>query len=156
MAERDYSEPPMTAGDAMTPHPTCCTPDTPLQRVAQVMVLQDCGEIPVVDDQAARVPVGVITDRDIVCRILARGKNPLEHTAADCMTEPVVTVDEATPLKQAVAVMESHQIRRVPVVNTRGQCVGIVSQADIAWTGGKDDVADLVREVSRDTNEPSR
>lgn len=145
-----------TVADVMTSHPTCCTPDTLLGRVAQIMVLQDCGEIPVVDDETARVPIGVVTDRDIVCRLLARGKNPLEHTAADCMSEPIVTVEETASLGEAVAAMERHQIRRVPVVNARGQCVGVLSQADVAWAGPRDEVADLVREVSRDSNDAAR
>src|SRR4051812_36716367 len=148
--------PSQSAGDVMTSHPTCCTPETPLERVAQLMVLQDCGEIPIVDDESTRVPIAVVTDRDIVCRIVARGKNPLEHTAEDCMSQPVITVPEEMPLDTVVATMEKHQIRRVPVVNTRGQCVGMISQADVAWKGTKKEVAALVREVSRESHDPSR
>ncbi len=156
MAERHQQPAQATVADAMTAHPTCCTPETPVERVAQLMVLQNCGEIPVVDHETTRVPIGVVTDRDIVCRVLARGRNPLKETAADCMSEPVVTVDETASLDEAVSAMEKHQIRRMPVVNARGQCVGIVSQADVAWSGPKDDVADLVREVSRDSGDASR
>ena len=147
---------PALAADIMTPRPSCCTPGTSLRRVAELMVLQDCGEIPVVEREDDPVPLGVITDRDIVCRLVARGKNPLDHTAEDCMSQPAVTVEESTPLTELVRVMEKHQIRRVPVVNTTGRCVGMVSQADLSWTLGKRDVAELVREVSRDTSEPSR
>jgi CBS domain-containing protein len=144
------------AGNVMTAHPTCCTPDTPLERVAQLMVLQNCGEIPIVEDDRTRVPVAVVTDRDIVCRIVARGKNPLEYTAESCMSQPIVTVREEMPLDDVLATMEKHQIRRVPVVNVRGECVGMISQADVAWTSTKKNVAEFIREVSRDTNEPSR
>ena len=140
----------------MTPHPTCCIPDTPLERVAQLMVLQDCGEIPVVEDEETRIPVGVVTDRDIVCRIVARGKNPLDLTAEACMSQPVVTVDETMPFDDVVGLMQKHQIRRILVVDTRGRCVGMVSQADVAWSGDKKRVADFVREVSRDTDQPAR
>ncbi len=156
MTPLNEQTPLQTAGAVMTAHPTCCTPDTPLERVAQLMVLQDCGEIPVVEDDEARVPIGVVTDRDIVCRLVARGKNPLEYTAEACMSQPVVTVTEDMPLDDVVGVMEQHQIRRVPVVNDGGQCIGIISQADVAWNGRKKDVAELVREVSRETDEPSR
>jgi CBS domain-containing protein len=146
----------LSAGEVMTPHPTCCTPDTPLERVAQLMVLQDCGEIPIVDDDESRIPIGVVTDRDIVCRILARGQNPLERTAESCMSQPIITVQDDMSLTDVLGVMERHQIRRVPVVNARGQCVGMISQADVAWTGSRKAVAELVREVSRDTTDASR
>lgn len=140
----------------MTAHPTCCTSDTPLGRVAQLMVLQDCGEIPVVEDEGSRVPIGVVTDRDIVCRLVAKGENPLDHTAGECMTSPVITVGEETALEDVVSTMERHQIRRVPVVNAAGACVGMISQADLAWAESKKEVAELVREISRDSGEPSR
>jgi CBS domain-containing protein len=140
----------------MTRYPTCCTPDTSLDRIAQLMVLQDCGEIPIVQDDETRVPIAVVTDRDIVCRVIARGRNPLEYTAETCMTQPVVTVPEEMSIDDVLATMEKHQIRRVPVVNTRGHCVGIISQADVAWRRSKKEVAELVREVSREATEPSR
>ena len=63
------------ARDVMTPNPVCCTPATTLDQVAQLMADNDCGEIPVID--TAERPIGVITDRDIVCRVVAEGKNPM-------------------------------------------------------------------------------
>jgi CBS domain-containing protein len=139
----------LKARDLMTSEPAFCTPDTPLDQVARLMVQHNCGEIPVID--RAERPVGVVTDRDIVCRVVAEGKNPLAYPAETCMSSPVVTVDEDAPLEDVVAVMEQHQIRRVPVVSSDGRCVGIISQADVALAGAKGDVAELVREVSRDS-----
>ena len=81
----------------------------------------------------------------------ARGKNPLELTAEACMSQPVVTVDETMLFDDVVSLMEKHQIRRILVVDTRGRCIGMISQADVAWSGDKKGVADFVREVSRDT-----
>ncbi len=142
------------ARDVMTPDPACCTPNTTLDEVAKLMAQNDCGEIPVVDpgDQI----IGVVTDRDIVCRVVAAGKNPMAYTAETCMSGPVVTVRADAPLDDVVATMEKHQIRRVPVVDDRDSCVGIISQADVSWTGGTREVARLVREVSRDTGRESR
>jgi CBS domain-containing protein len=142
-----------TARDVMTPDPACCSPHTTLDEVAKLMARNDCGEIPVIDkgDQI----VGVITDRDIVCRVVAEGKNPMAYTAETCMSGPVVTVRTDTPLKDVVATMEKHQIRRVPVVDEGESCVGIISQADVSWVGAPGDVAGLVREVSRDTGRDS-
>jgi hypothetical protein len=79
--------------------------------------------------------IGVVTDRDIVCRVVAEGKNPMAYTAETCMSQPVVTVNEDASLDEVVATMEKHQIRRVPVVDARGVCTGIISQADVAWVG---------------------
>ena len=142
------------ARDVMTPEPACCTPHTTLDQVAKLMVQNDCGEIPIVD--AAEHPVGVVTDRDIVCRVVAEGKNPIAYTAETCMSQPVITVPADTPIDEVVATMEKHQIRRVPVVDDDGRCAGIISQADIAWTEEPPEVAELVREVSRDIGPPSR
>src|SRR5437763_12975037 len=70
------------ARDVMTPDPACCTPNTTLDEVAKLMAQNDCGEIPVVD--VGDTVVGVVTDRDIVCRVVAEGKNPIAYTAETC------------------------------------------------------------------------
>jgi CBS domain-containing protein len=141
------------ARDVMTPDPACCTPNTSIDEVAKLMVENDCGEIPVVDT-GDRV-VGVVTDRDIVCRVVAEGKNPVGYTAETCMTRDVVTVRDDTPLDEVVNTMERHQIRRVPVVAEDGCCAGIISQADIAREGPAHEVAELVREVSQESGRSS-
>jgi CBS domain-containing protein len=143
-----------TARDVMTADPACCTPNTTLDQVAKMMIQNNCGEIPVVDlsDQ----PVGVVTDRDIVCRVVAEGKNPIGYTAEMCMSQPVVTVKPDDPLEEVAATMEWHQIRRVLVTDDRGCCAGIVSQADIAWAEPLREVGELVREISRDRGRESR
>jgi CBS domain-containing protein len=137
------------AKDVMTPDPQCCSPETPLNEVASLMVECDCGEIPVVDN--ANRLIGVVTDRDIVCRIVAKGKNPSSETAQDAMTQPVVAVTADTTLDEIVAVMEENQIRRVPVVDAQGCCCGIIAQADVAMVARESEVGELVREVSRDS-----
>ena len=142
------------AQDVMTENPACCRPRTTLDQVARLMVQHDCGEIPVVD--SVEHVVGVVTDRDIVCRVVAEGKNPSGHTAESCMTTDVVTVRADASLDEVISTMEKHQIRRVPVVDERDCCVGIISQADVAWKRPEREVAELVREVSRDTGRESR
>jgi CBS domain-containing protein len=142
------------ARDIMTPDPARCTANTPVDEVAKLMVHNNCGEIPVVD--AADRVIGVVTDRDIVCRVVATGKNPIGHTAAECMSTAVVTVEPTTPLEDVIATMETHQIRRVPVVDDNGCCSGIISQADLARTESEHKVGELLREVSQDTGSSSR
>src|SRR5437762_264094 len=138
------------ARDIMTLDPACCTPSMTLDDVAKMMVQNNCGEIPVIDS-SDRV-IGVITDRDIVCRVVADGKNPIGHTAETCMTQPVVTVREDTPIDEIVSTMEKYQIRRVPVVNDGGCCAGIISQADLARTAPEHEVAELLCEVSKENH----
>lgn len=137
------------AKEIMTPAPQCCSAGTPLNEVANLMVEADCGEIPVTD--ASNRLIGVITDRDIVCRVVAKGKNPSTVTAGEYMTEPVVVVNEDTALADVMAVMEENQIRRVPVVDSTGCCCGIISQADVALSAAERDTGELVREVSKET-----
>jgi CBS domain-containing protein len=141
----------MQVKEMMTPDPMCCTGDTSLADVARLMVVKDCGEIPVVEDTVSRLPIGVVTDRDIVCRTIANDLNPLDLTAADCMSKPIVTVTPDMSLEECCRIMEEKLIRRMPVVDDRGACVGIISLADIALHTGKNVAGHIVREVSEPT-----
>jgi CBS domain-containing protein len=118
------------ARDVMTPDPACCSPTTTLDQVAKMMVQNNCGEIPIVDTSDR--PIGVITDRDIVCRVVAEGKNPTTHSVESVMTSSVVSVRADASIDEVILIMEDHQIRRVPVIDERGRCAGIIAQADIA------------------------
>jgi len=144
----------MRAREVMTSSPACCRPEATLDEVARLMVEHDCGEIPVVDrsDQV----VGVITDRDIVCRVVAEGKNPMAYTATTCMTHPVVSVGVDSPIDQVVSVMEGHRIRRVLVLDDDGVCAGIIAQADIARFSASGAIAEFVRAVSEGGRPDSR
>jgi CBS domain-containing protein len=135
--------------EVMTKDPACCGADTPLRDVARLMVEHDCGEIPVIDNDESRRPVGVITDRDIVIRALAEGRNPMELTAAECMTDSVITVTQDKSIEECCELMEQHQIRRVPVVDAQGSCCGIVSQADLARRVSERAVGEVVKDVSK-------
>ncbi len=138
----------MEVKDIMTKNPACCTPDTNLQEVARLMVEHDCGESPVVESKQSMKLVGVITDRDITCRSVAVGKNPLELTAGDCMSSPCVTVTPEMSVESCCQTMEENQVRRVPVVDKSGACCGIVSQADIAQHASKQETGKVVKGVS--------
>jgi CBS domain-containing protein len=122
----------MQVRQLMTSNPACCTPDTPLPEVARMMLRCDCGEIPVVESTTSMRPMGVITDRDITIRAVAEGRNPLEMTAASCMTQRCITVRETASIMDCIHLLEEHKIRRIPVVDDQGRICGIVSQADVA------------------------
>jgi CBS domain-containing protein len=133
----------------MTKYPQVALPDMPIEMVARMMVEIDCGAIPVVNNLTERRPLGIITDRDIVTRSIARGRDPMELVVGECMTTPVITVDEDMSVHRLVQLLELGQIRRVLVTNTGGTIVGIVSLADIARNASKRETGDLVREVSQ-------
>jgi CBS domain-containing protein len=142
----------MKVKEIMSKEPACCMRETSLQDVAILMVEHDCGEIPVVDNMQSKRPVGVVTDRDITCRTVALGKNPLELRARDCMSSPAVIVSPETGVDECCRLMEENQLRRIPVVDESGCCCGIVSQADIASHASKGDAGEMVKEVSRKTH----
>ncbi|PYQ44361.1 MAG: hypothetical protein DMF77_07360, partial [Acidobacteria bacterium] len=78
-----------------------------------------------------------------------QGRNPLELTAADCMTSPPVTVTPEASLSECCDILEAKQIRRVPVVDHTGRCIGMVSQADIARHAPKHEAAEVLKQVSQ-------
>jgi CBS domain-containing protein len=142
----------MKVSELMTLDPTCCTPETSLDAVARLMIDTDCGAIPVVGDLASRFPIGIVTDRDIVTRVVAAGKNSLEHDASDCMTMPAITVTADTDLDACLELLEINQIRRVIIVDKEGRVTGILAQADIAMHLSKRKAGELLREVSEPTH----
>ena len=135
----------MKVKEMMTRNPSACTEQTSLQEVARTMVGCDCGAVPVVRGTAL---AGMITDRDIVVRAVAEGKNPVTMTVRECMTSPVVSVREDTSLEECTELMESNKVRRMPVVDASGALVGIVAQADVARHASRKDAGELVRDVS--------
>src|SRR4051794_3981662 len=134
--------------DVMTPDPQCVGERDAIIEAARIMQSADTGIVPVVDDN--KKIIGMITDRDIVVRLIADGKDPLKARVNEVMTKSVRKVDEDAPINEVVELMSNAQIRRVPVVNSRDQIVGIVSLADLATTGrtqtGK--VGKTVEEIS--------
>lgn len=142
----------MQVKEIMTKNPDCCTRDTNLQEVARKMKNQDCGGVPVIDSWDSETLVGLVTDRDVICRVVAKGKNPLEMTAGACMSSPVVSVTGEKSLEECCSLMEENQVRRLPVVDERGRCCGIVALADIVrHAPNKPETAKVVTAVSQHT-----
>lgn len=132
----------------MTAQPVTCTTQTPLWEAARKMAEADCGALPVIDDVETGLAIGIITDRDIVCRSLAVGKNPQTMVVRDCMSGPAVTVDAFTSLDECCEAMEANQIRRLVVADGNGRCSGIISQADIANAATEAKTAEVLKEIS--------
>ena len=102
----------MRVEEIMTKDPACCMPDSKLHEVAQLMADRDVGQIPVVDS-ASRKPVGVVTDRDITVRAVARGRNPLDLTVRDVMSSPAVTTTPDANLEDAARMLEERRLGRL-------------------------------------------
>jgi CBS domain-containing protein len=139
----------MKIQDIMTANPACCTPGTGIPQVAELMVAHDCGALPVVESETSHLPVGIVTDRDIVVRLVARGEDTRESRVRDVMTDVAVTVDAEADLEEARRRMEDHQLRRLMVVRQDGTCVGLVSLADVAGAASPGEAGAVLQEVSR-------
>ena len=135
--------------EVMSDEVACATGDTSLVEIAKLMRDSDCGAIPIVESADSLRPIGVITDRDITVRIVAEGRNPLDATARDAMSETVITVAPDADLEECLDLMEENQVRRVVVVED-GAVVGIVAQADIAQWASDQDAAEMLEQVSED------
>jgi len=139
----------MQVNEIMTPNPACCTPDSTLLEVAQMMEQYDCGCIPVVDSHSDMRPVGTITDRDITIRTVAADHNPIAMKASDIMTTDIATVTPNMSVEECFDVMEDKEIRRVLVVDAQGKCCGIVAQADVVQsTASPIRTNKVIREIS--------
>lgn len=138
----------MKVKDVMTKNPVCAGPTTDLTKVAKMMADFDCGEIPIVQNFESMIPIGVVTDRDIVVRTLGKGVDPTTVTAMEIMTTPVITVSPETELARAERLMEDKQIRRIIAVDHVGRCCGILATADIARYGTKQELGEVMKEIS--------
>jgi CBS domain-containing protein len=121
--------------DVMTPNPECVSERDSIRDVARIMKEQDTGVVPVVDGKKI---IGLITDRDIVVRGIAEGRDVSNVTVNEIMTKSVRSVKEDTPLSEVLDLMSNAEVRRVPVVNGNNELVGIVSLGDIATNTNQD------------------
>lgn len=142
----------MRVQQIMTTNVACCTEATTLNQVARLMVEHDCGEIPVTDSSGKLL--GVVTDRDICCRAVAQDCNVCDVTAGAVMSTPVITAKSDMEYDECLRLMEQNMIRRIPVVDDVGFCIGIVSQADIA-NKGSEEIAEVVKYISQPTHSAS-
>jgi CBS domain-containing protein len=134
--------------EIMTSNPVACRADDPIVSVADTMRKEDIGSLPVVDPSEQRL-VGMVTDRDIVVKIVAAGGDLHSAKVKDAMTSNPVSVREDDDMDEAVQVMSKRQVRRVPVVDASGKLTGIVSQADIATRAHQDrKTGELVEAIS--------
>lgn len=146
----------MKCADVMTREVFCCLPTDSLEEVASVMQSEDVGPIPIVENLESRNLVGIVTDRDIALRAVARGLDTRTTTARDVMTRELITCNEDDTIQSALDMMAHHQVRRLPIVNGGRRLVGIISQADLATRLHESaKIAAVIEEISR-PSEPAR
>lgn len=135
----------------MTDRPRGVSPETPLSQAAELMEAEDVGALPVLDGEHL---AGMITDRDIVVRAVAKGKDPRGMPVREIATKDVVSVGPEDSLSEALRLMASHQVRRLPVVDQDNRLVGVLAQADVALESKEKAVGELVEEISKPPEGP--
>jgi CBS-domain-containing membrane protein len=145
----------MKAKDIMTRNPACCSPDDSARDAARLMRDRNCGSVPIVDEESRKV-IGIVTDRDLAVRAIAEEKDS-DTKLRDLMTRVAKCCGPDDELKEVERTMADLQVRRIPIVDARGRCIGIVSQADIALAAGPDnevterEIALVVEQISEPT-----
>lgn len=132
--------------EVMTDRPRAVTPDTTISEAARLMESEDVGALPVLDGEQL---AGIVTDRDIVIRAVAGGKDPKGMPVREIASKEVATIGPDDSLSDALKLMASAQVRRIPVVDEGNRLVGMLSQADVALEAKEKDVGELVEEISR-------
>jgi CBS domain-containing protein len=163
-AEERHVERPLDhvrAHEFMTKRVASVHPATSVERAARLMEECDCGALPVVGDNG--VLVGMVTDRDITVRIVARGRDVRHAIVADCMTERVFACYANESIAECMRQMARHQVRRLPIVDERGRLVGILAQGDLARHMARHPVPEerralthVIAEVSEPVRTPRR
>ncbi len=146
----------MQAREIMTESPACCTPDDTVERAARLMIENDCGCVPVVEDTQTNRIVGVVTDRDLACRCLGAGKGA-DTPVREAMSANPSCCTPDSDLEEVERIMAERQVRRVPVIDEQGCCVGMIAQADLARAKqaiGNREVGRVVERVSQPTGQP--
>ena len=118
----------MKISEIMTTNVECVTPESSIPELAHKMKTLDVGFLGICDNDRL---VGSVTDRDIVVRAIAGGRDVNSTTARDIMTPDVVTVREQDSLLDVLAVLRGKRVRRVPVTGARGELIGIVAIDDV-------------------------
>jgi CBS domain-containing protein len=136
--------------EVMTERPRSVTAQTVLTEAAQLMASEDVGSLPILDGEQL---AGVVTDRDIVVRAIAKGIDPRAMSVGEVASSEVVTVHADDDLSNALDLMARYQVRRLPVVDDDNKLVGILAQADVALEGKDKAVGEMVEEISKSPTE---
>ena len=137
--------------EVMTDRPRAVTPETTVSEAAKLMKNDDIGSLPILDGEQL---AGMVTDRDIVIRAIAEGKDARGMPVREVASRELVTVNADEELSSALQLMASQQVRRLPVVDDDGRLVGILAQADVAVEAKEKAVGEMVEEISKSPTGP--
>ena len=138
--------------DVMTKDVVTCTPQTTITEVAQLMKNEDIGPVLIVDNNDSKTLVGIITDRDIVLKVIADGQDARTTRVEAAMSKKLVTCQPDDNVDTAMKSMAQFQLRRIPVVGENMKLLGIISQADLATRVDEPEkTGEVVREISEET-----
>jgi CBS domain-containing protein len=132
--------------DAMTSNPCTIDADKTVDYAAKMLKDENVGLAPIVEGQRL---VGTLTDRDIVLRVVAEGLDPKTVRVREVASTNLITIDPQQDLDEALRLMASHQVRRLPVVEEDGRVVGVLAQADVAQEANEKEVGAMVEEISK-------
>jgi|SRR5205809_4232187 len=135
-----------TVRELMTKNPCSIDADKPVAYAAKMMRDEDVGLAPIVQGQKL---VGTLTDRDIIVRVVAEGKDPAATKVREVATTRLVTIDPEQSLDEALRMMAQHQVRRLPVVEEDGRLAGVVAQGDVAAHASAKKTGEMVEGISR-------
>lgn len=136
--------------EVMTKKPVCCRPDDMVIKVAQLMQRENIGSIPIIDNEPTQKLVGIVTDRDLALKVVAKGHDAKSTKVESVMTSQIVTCRAGDDLQMALDAMAEHQLRRIPIVDTNDRIVGIIAQADVATRVNQPEkTATMVKEISQ-------
>jgi CBS domain-containing protein len=134
----------------MTTNLVCCLPDDVVAKVALLMESANIGSVPVIEDEQTQKLVGIVTDRDLALKIVAKGCDAHSTKVETVMTRQVVTCRAGDDLQKALDAMAEHQLRRIPIVDDNNRIVGIIAQADVATRVNQPEkTATMVKEISQ-------
>ena len=136
----------MKVREIMTPDVQCIGPEENLVDAAALMRQLDVGVLPVCE---ADELLGIVTDRDIVVRCIADGRDAKLCRVRDAMSDDVVCVTDDDTIEHVVRILEKHQIRRAPVVNRDQKLIGIISLGDIAVDASASLSGDALKDISQ-------
>ena len=139
----------MKIKEIMSSDPVCCLPSDSAQAVAQIMCDRNIGSVPVVLDHQSREIIGIITDRDLCCSVIAKGLDPKTIFIQKFVSLDPVTCRDGENVDKCEHIMQEYKIRRVPVVDSTRHVIGIVSQADIALKDRSERISKTVTEISK-------
>ena len=137
--------------DVMTRDLVTASPNDTVVEVAQLMKKEDIGPILIVENEETKMLVGIVTDRDLVMKVIAEGQDAKSTRVGDVMSKKLVTCRPGDDIETAMKAMAQYQLRRIPVVEENMQLVGIISQADVATRVDEpEQTGEVVKEISQD------